>query len=328
MEYRIFSRKMTIIERGVNKVSRLLFNRNLISPYYKNHVSEIDIIYPVQSRESVIAEITNIGWIPDFQEKYLPQLFSTEAISNREKNAKFLKGSRTKVVFSSNDARNDYLTFYNAPIENTAIFRFTSKIPSLSSDIKAESVLKKYNVTDNQYLFCGNQFWVHKNHLILFEAIKFLKESGYNPILLCTGNPKDNRAKEYYQKLSVFIDSNKLRSNIRILGLIDRNEQLILMQKCMAVIQPSLFEGWNTSIEEAKALNKMLIVSDLNVHKEQVVRNGLFFKRDSAEDLAEKMKEILDGNIQPEYYAYSKNIKEAAETFINILDDALHANQA
>ena len=36
-------------------------------------------------------------------------------------------------------------------------------------------------------------------------------------------------------------------------------DQLRLMKESLGVIQPSLFEGWSTVIEDAKALNKKSI---------------------------------------------------------------------
>lgn len=324
MTYQIFYKKLSVFDRIANKITRHTLGRNIKTPYCKKHIKDIDIIYPIQSRDLKLTGVTNIGWIPDFQEKYLPELFSSATIEYRDKNSRFLRDSGMTVVLSSNDARNDYQRFYDAPTKRTSVFRFSSKIPSFNSD--EEKILGKYNVDKDNYFFCGNQFWVHKNHMTLFKSIKRLKDEGYSPTLLCTGNPKDNRAVGYYEKLLQYIEDHHLQENIRLLGLIDRNDQLTLMKNCKAVIQPSLFEGWNTSIEEAKAMNKLMIVSDLNVHKEQVERNSLFFKRNDANDLADKMRIIIDGNFTEENYDYSISIKESAETFMKIIEDCIAEN--
>lgn len=317
LDYKIFYRKPNIFSRIVNKLSRTLFSKNIISSYNKSDLKQIDIIYPIYDKSLIVKGKVNIGWIPDFQEKYLPDFFSDEELKHRDDQAKGLRDSGIKIVFSSNDAKKDYIQFYNASEDKAAVFRFSSNIPVIDSDV--DSILNKYNVNTNKFFFCSNQFWIHKNHWVLFKAISKLKAEGYNPLLLCTGNSMDFRVANYFEELSKFIEEKQLQDNIRILGLIERKEQIALMKNSMCIIQPSLFEGWNTSIEEAKAMNKFLIVSDLSVHKEQVSRNVLFFNRYSEEDLADKMKIVMNGEIKSEIYDYSISIKDSAESFIAIL---------
>ena len=49
----------------------------------------------------------------------------------------------------------------------------------------------------------------------------------------------------------------------------------------------SRFEGWSTVIQDAKALGRPLLCSDIAVHREQVPRALGFFPTDGAEVLAE-----------------------------------------
>jgi glycosyltransferase involved in cell wall biosynthesis len=61
------------------------------------------------------------------------------------------------------------------------------------------------------------------------------------------------------------------------------------MQVSDALINPSLFEGWSTTVEEARALGVPLILSDLAIHREQVGEIAHFFDRWSADSLAETL---------------------------------------
>ena len=70
-----------------------------------------------------------------------------------------------------------------------------------------------------------------------------------------------------FDYLKKFVTDNNISENVLFLGFIDRKEQLKIMQHSEAVIQPSLFEGWSTVIEDARALNKYIIASDLRVHR-------------------------------------------------------------
>ena len=60
-----------------------------------------------------------------------------------------------------------------------------------------------------------------------------------------------------------------------------------LMRTAALIIQPSRFEGWSTVIQDAVALGRPLLCSDIAVHREQVPRALGFFPTDRADVLAE-----------------------------------------
>jgi glycosyltransferase involved in cell wall biosynthesis len=62
-------------------------------------------------------------------------------------------------------------------------------------------------------------------------------------------------------------------------------------------INPSLFEGWSTTVEEAKALGKFIILSDIKVHREQNPKDAVYFNAKDSVDLVEKM---IHANAQDE----------------------------
>ena len=66
-----------------------------------------------------------------------------------------------------------------------------------------------------------------------------------------------------------------------------------LMHHAEAIINPSLFEGWSSSVEEAKALDKTILVSDLAVHREQKPEKGIYFDPHDAQDLADRMQDVM-----------------------------------
>jgi hypothetical protein len=61
-----------------------------------------------------------------------------------------------------------------------------------------------------------------------------------------------------------------------------------------AVLQPSLFEGWSTVVEDVKAMGRPLFLSDIPVHLEQAP-SATFFKAGSPEDLASTLEQSIDG---------------------------------
>ena len=72
-----------------------------------------------------------------------------------------------------------------------------------------------------------------------------------------------------------------------ILGLLPRDQQIQLMRASAAVVQPSLFEGWSSLVEDARTLGKHIFVSDIPIHREQKPPEAFFFSPENAEELAE-----------------------------------------
>jgi hypothetical protein len=98
------------------------------------------------------------------------------------------------------------------------------------------------------------------------------------------------------------------------------------MKYSVAVINPSLFEGWSSTVEECKGVGKPMILSDLGVHKEQYPE-AIYFERSSSEMLADVMeKEAAEfKNEHPEKSSemLRRRTNEFAENYRKIVLDCL-----
>lgn len=62
------------------------------------------------------------------------------------------------------------------------------------------------------------------------------------------------------------------------------------MMTTNALLNPSRFEGWSTTVEEAKAAGTPMILSDIPVHREQAP-NARFVGQDDAPALADAIEQ-------------------------------------
>lgn len=296
------------IERFANKISQKLIKRKI---FFKG--INLDCIFPLHGIPPNLSHINKlIFWIPDFQEKYLPLFFSPEEVASRQLNYENLVALGHPVVFSSNDALNDFNSFYPDSKNEKDVLQFAVVHPELDMK-KFTQVKEKYGIEGN-YFFSPNQFWQHKNQIAIIEATKILKEQGIEVKVIFTGKEYDYRNPDYTANLKQKIVEYKLENEIVFLGFIDRKEQLLLMKNADAVIQPSLFEGWSTVVEDAKALNCSLIVSNIEVHKEQLENKAYFFAPNDYNSLALQMIEVMNNPFNKLKYDldYSVNIKKFA----------------
>jgi len=319
------SHTIGVYKRLINKISRVFLNKNVFRlKYFYNtlKLSEVNAIYPIMSnidhlRPHLSNKISIINWIPDFQEKYLPELFSDQDLLQRQQFQTGISETNNKVVFSSKSALDDYNKFFPNNKTDNYIFRFSVFHPNISA-INKDVLFQKYNLP-NKYFFIPNQFWQHKNHIIVVEALCQIKDVIPDCIIVFSGNEYDYRSKDYVQSIKELVHSSGLRDRALFLGFIPREDQLFILKEAQAVIQPSKFEGWSTVIEDCKAQSQFVIASDLNVHKEQSEKNICFFDPNNVSELASIMVSIWEKDMLKKQFDYNKQLEQSTRELLAIL---------
>lgn len=260
-------------------------------------VNSLNIDLLTHSTYSKKYRCKTIWWKPDFQEQYYPEFFSKRELWERkrtvERNAKY-----ASIIFSSKNACDDYHKFYRETC-HSYILNFVPLLDlHLIDEGKIQSVLDKYNIR-RPFFYLPNQFWVHKNHELVLQSV-IQKNHDLDFEVISTGAMKDYRGQGHIEKIQNLIGlvPNK---KFRALGLVPREDMLALMHASLAVINPSKFEGWSTTVEEAKYAGKQIILSNLPVHKEQCPPDSIFVDIDDIEAMSEAIRLVLDSyNIEQE----------------------------
>jgi glycosyltransferase involved in cell wall biosynthesis len=309
----------SIPERIVNKFSMVLLSKQFIVHSYPSHTA--DIVFPSVDHEAITKIPRHLFWIPDFQEHYLPDFFPKNILEERRNKHKKIS-KKDYIVFSSKDAENDFKKIYPESKASTSVLNFAVTHPEFKH-LDIEILLDKYHLKKT-YFFSPNQFWSHKNHVVLIKAAILLKKEGKEFQIVFSGKENDERNPDYFPGLKKIIAEEDLTQQIKFLGFIPRDEQLQIMNHSLAVVQPSLFEGWSTVVEDAKAMNKFILASNIKVHQEQLDNNVMFFNPSNAEELSEKMKEILNKKPQAEFLDYKTRVRDFGKGFINIVNKIIN----
>jgi glycosyltransferase involved in cell wall biosynthesis len=236
--------------------------------------------------------IRKIGWIPDFQHVYLPHFFSTTEIAQRNAHFRGLIRSCDLVLLSSVSAQKDLAGFCPDAIGKSAVLRFVPEIDAGMALVDLDTLEGRYNFR-GPYFYIPNQFWAHKNHGLVVDALKILKADGVEVTVVLSGNTRDYRSPDYYSRLMSRVHAAGVESLFKVLGVIPYGDLISLMGHSVALINPSLFEGWSSTVEEGKALGKTILLSNLPVHLEQQPSRGIYFDPANAYELAEKMRDTL-----------------------------------
>ncbi|NMC49423.1 MAG: glycosyltransferase family 4 protein [Desulfovibrio sp.] len=274
---------------------------------------------------------TPLYWIPDFQHRFLPRFFSEQERAQRDALHARVAASPGVLVVSSAFAREHFQRFHPDARVKVRVWSFCSNLQAADADPQGFERLG----LPEKFLYLPNQFWAHKNHLTAFTALRLLRERGVRAPLVCTGYRADPRNPEYFEGLRTFLRDHGLEDQVHILGLIPRATQIEVFRRAVAVLQPSLFEGWSTIIEDARALGRPVVASDFPVHREQLrdYDQAFFFRRQDVENLANVLETVYpNGHSGPdaarERQARAQTAdrqRAAAESLLSIAREALTA---
>lgn len=162
----------------------------------------------------------------------------------------------------------------------------------LANKLDNESTVLSLHQLGPGYFLYPAQFWAHKNHIRLLQALLVLKEKyKWEPILVFLGKDYGNLA-----HITQFIEENGLCNQVKVTGFVPSDQMKTFYLESLAVVMPTYFGPTNLPPLEAWTFNKPLIYSS---HlSEQVGEAAILFDPDSKEDLAEAMYAVLDPMIQ------------------------------
>ncbi len=273
----------TVLGRANSRFARFVAEEcfDLLYPLTYDNRSNLDVTLPIAHELAC----RWVGWIPDFQHRYLPELFAERELASRKTGIETLCREAPAIVFSSQCAVDDFRKFHPDAAARPELLHFcTSAVPAWFEGNPA-AVQAQFHLPE-RFVLVSNQFWQHKNHRVVFDALALLRDRGISVNVVCTGQTSDNRNRDYFNTVLRLIHEHGLASQVFILGLIERAEQIQLMRRSVAVVQPSFFEGWSTVLEDARALGKTVFASNIGVHQEQSVPRSRFFDPASSESLA------------------------------------------
>jgi glycosyltransferase involved in cell wall biosynthesis len=260
-----------------------------------------------------------LAWFPDFQHKHLKYLFGFMGYWRREIGFRAQILSSRSIMLSSEDARKDCEKFYPSTCDRTHVVSFAVPQPVNINFTRARAVADTYNLPKS-FFFLPNQLWKHKNHECVLDALKILKTRGLHVVVAVTGGQVDLRHPEHVPSLLKRISSEGLESNFKLLGLLPFDDIMALMQASSALMNPSTFEGWSTTVEEAKSMGTPLILSSLRVHQEQC-SDAIFFDPGCPDELASILAGFVPLDTEARIRRASMSEKKAASNIEKFADD-------
>lgn len=308
------------IDGGISRKIKLL---SCLTPRFWKKNLNFDLIfpYPIDTKLQQTA-----CWIPDFQDKRLPNFFSADELKAREAQHRSYFNDFRHIVFSSNAARHDFEEFYPEAKVNKYVVHFATFEPMQAAD-NGDEVVKRYELP-GRFFYCPNQFWIHKNHDTVIDAVKLLKDKGIEVVIAFSGKEHDHRAPDHSDKLRSKVQAQGLADNVRFLGFIPREDQMVIFSRATCIVQPSLFEGWSTVIEDAKSVSQYVIASSLPANIEQAEENIEFFEATDPHALAALLEKHAAMPPVRKALDYGKYQQEFADSFMGVVYSVMNTQKS
>jgi glycosyltransferase involved in cell wall biosynthesis len=282
-----------------NKFMRRLFAKfKVISPFEKQLISRnCDLVYFLTPNFFAIAlqKLNYITTLWDLCHRDSPEFPEVRLFGEfhiREENYLACLASALLILTDSNQLSQLASNRYGIDQDRFLTMPYA---PSPLAIAKSEGIdleiLSSYGLVPGYFLYPA-QFWSHKNHIRILQALIILKNKfNWVPKVVFLGKDKGN-----LPYLLSYIEKEGLAEQVKITGFVPSSHVAIFYINAHAVVMPTYFGPTNLPPLEAWAFGKPLIYS---AHlSEQVGDAALLVDPDSEDELSDAMNQICAPDLQ------------------------------
>ncbi len=270
---------------------------------WRDWFSQFDLDLMVFSVEDDIAFTTGIPFvvsIHDLQHKLQPDLpeFAEESDwERREYRMRNAIASATLVLVDSETGKEDVLDCYgDTGVEPDAVMPLPSApahyLRGMPPDDERRTVRARYELPD-AYLFYPAQFWPHKNHRRIVEALGLLAGEGLRPHLVLAGSKAGRLRERTFAEMMQTAGELGVSGQIRYLGYVPDEDMAALYAEADALVMPTFFGPTNIPVIEAWHFDLPVITSDLRGIREQVEDAAVLVDPESSTAIAAGIRRVL-----------------------------------
>jgi glycosyltransferase involved in cell wall biosynthesis len=265
------------------------------------------VIFPQPHSWAFEAGVPSIVAIHDLQHRLQPEFPEVSADGEWGRREYVLRNcarSATKVLVDSEVGKEHVLLFYGpygVAEDRVRCLPFlpASTLPRDLSDTVRAAVRERHDVPDT-YVFYPAQFWPHKNHARIIEALEQLKRrDGLTvPAVFC-GSHADTVRERHFEMLMNMAERCGVAGQIQILGFVSDDELAALYAGARALVMPTFFGPTNIPVLEAWALACPVLTSDIPGVREQVGDAALLVDPRSVDQLTDGIRRLwTDGDLR------------------------------
>lgn len=250
----------------------------------------LDLIHHMGGTHPLVGSVPGVVTIHDLQPLAMPSHFTPvkrwylRAILPRS-----VERAR-RVITLTNFTRNDLVERLGVSGENIDIVPSGIRLPdSARESAHLDSVLDRYGLERGRYFLYPAITYMHKNHLVLVDALRGLPPRHDDIALVLTGGESQQEHLIAERARDLGLAERLVRT-----GRIQREDLDALYWGARALLFPSRFEGFGLPVLEAMVRNCPVLAADATALPEVVGGAGLLIDPRDATAWTKAMIEILD----------------------------------
>ena len=251
----------------------------------------VDCALNLDSRQfsPVLPNIVTVWDLEHRRKPYFPELTENDEWETRERHYRNVLSKAVAVITGTQVGKCEIERFYGVDPATINVIPFPTPSFALEYARTAQASIETLPAgVSGEFLFYPAQYWPHKNHLRLLQAVKILREQhGWDGMLVCCGSDKGNL--KYLKEKAVNLG---VENHVRFLGFVKRSELVALYQNALVLTFASYFGPDNLPPLEAFALGCPVIASAIEGAEEQLGAGALYANPDSASEIAEAVLRI------------------------------------
>lgn len=269
--------------------------RFLLGRFFRHHGIDL-LLCPTALSVGVEAGLPVIMAIHDLQHRLHPEFPEVSAGGEWERRERlYLNAARhaTLLVADSDTGSEDIVDCYGVSPDRVAVLPFVPPpyLHAVSSS-EADRIRREQGLPE-RFFFYPAQFWPHKNHVRVVEAIGLLKrEHALDVHVAFTGSPHGGITADTASEIAEAAEQHGCADQIHRLGYLSGREVSALYGTATGLVMPTFFGPTNIPIVEAWLLGCPVLTSDIRGVREQVGDGGLLVDPADPRAIADGMRRL------------------------------------
>lgn len=245
-------------------------------------------IFPAQDVWTYLLPVPSIAAIHDLMHRYerrFPEVSGEGLYELRERHHRQLCSWAKGILVDSVLGKQHVQDSYEISSTNIHVLPYVPPAYIYSVEVP-DGFDDRYNLPE-KYVFYPAQFWEHKNHNALIDAIDQLKDVFPDIKIVFAGSKKNA-----YESCVTRVNELQLQDRVQFLGYVPDEDMPELYRRARAMVYPTFFGPTNIPPLEAFVVGCPVAVSNIYGMPEQVGGAALLFNPKSVDEIAESIRQL------------------------------------
>jgi glycosyltransferase involved in cell wall biosynthesis len=254
----------------------------LFCPYHWGGVNMLD--YPF------------VHVIPDIQEQYYPEFFSEDELTARNFWYPYSALASTLLITISEFSKKTIVEKFGLLSDKIRV-TYPGAHPIFSEKNILGSRPEALPAGLRGFLFYPSHSWFHKNHKAILDAVLILKNHFRMKLsVVFSGHLFQGQFNNF--DIPAAIAARGLEEQVFHIGNVSLSELKYLYLNAVALVHPSLFEGFGIPLVEAMSCGCPMVVSDRTSLPEIGGKAALYFNPEDPLEIAQKIKHVFENQAE------------------------------